>query len=237
MLKSILILFAYIIGAVALAFLLKVTVKVPRELMRKILHLIIAAIVFIYVYAFSEWYVAALTAAVFAGVAYPIIMLFERSPKMMEIFNERTRGEVRTSLLIVHAMFIMLICIFWGWLGEEWKYIIIAAVMAWGLGDASAALIGKKFGRHKVMRPLGDGKKTSEGSFAMGVVSGVALLVTFLLCSGKPWYASLIVALIVAPICTIVELASRRGIDTITVPLAVAAVSSLLMYVLTVLGI
>ena len=235
--KSVWILLAYILGAVALAFLLKVAVKVPRELMRKILHLIITAIIFIYVYAFSEWYMAVLTAVVFAVVVYPLIMIAERFPKLMEIFNERGRAEVRTSLLVVHAMFVLLIGIFWGWLGEEWKYIIIASVMAWGLGDATAALVGKKFGRHKVMRPLGDGKKTSEGSIGMFMVSGTALLVTFLLCSGKPWYADIIVALIVASICTVVEAASRKGIDTITVPLAAATVSSLLMYALTALGI
>lgn len=35
----------------------------------------------------------------------------------------------------------------WGWLGE--KYLIIASVLAWGLGNA-AALIGKRFGHYYI---------------------------------------------------------------------------------------
>ena len=41
--------------------------------------------------------------------------------------------------------------------------------------------------------------------------------------SGLSWYICLLIALVVSPLCGLVELISWRGTDTVTVPLATAA--------------
>lgn len=91
--------------------------------------------------------------------------------------------------------------------------------MAWGFGDAAAALVGKAFGRKRIPHRWIEGSKTIEGTHAMLVIAGLAIFLTLLIYAGQPWYVSLAVALLVAPLCAVVELFSHRGMDTVTVPI------------------
>jgi len=136
----------------------------------------------------------------------------------------------------VQLSFALLIALIWGGLGHEWRYLIAAPVMAWGYGDAAAALIGKWLGRRHFHHRYIDRLKTQEGTAAMIVVAAVAIFVTLLWYVGKPWQLSLLVAAITAPVCGVVELFSRRGLDTLTVPLAAAALAVPLLYVSSRLG-
>jgi CDP-diglyceride synthetase len=79
-----------------------------------------------------------------------------------------------------------LICICWGWFGE--KYLVIASVFAWGLGDAAAALVGKYFGQHYIEGRLVEGRKSLEGTFAMFVVSFVSVMVVLLIHGTVEWH-------------------------------------------------
>jgi phytol kinase len=113
-----------------------------------------------------------------------------------------------------------LIFVFWGVLGTEWKYIAVVAVMAWGFGDAAAALVGKNFGRRRILHPQIEGTKTMEGTHAMYVTAGLAIFFTLLIYAGQPWYVSLDGRAAGAPVSAVVELFSNRGIDTLTVPIS-----------------
>ena len=94
--------------------------------------------------------------------------------------------------------------------------------MAWGLGDAAAALVGKAIGRPRIRHPRIHGTKTYEGTFAMYITAGLAIFLTLLVEANQSWMVSLMVAALVAPVCAVVELFSSRGFDTITVPLSAA---------------
>ena len=212
----------YYAVAVYLLLVIRVFFKPPRELVRKLLHVTCVMSVLVLLNEFDTWYLAMLAAIVFALALYPIISYLERFPKLMDMLIQRKDGEIKSSLIIVFLMMAILIAIFWGWLGEEWKFVIIISVMAWGYGDAAAALVGKAFGRHPIKHPLVEGAKTKEGTFAMYFVSGIVILVSLLVYTLLPWYLCLIGALLVAPICAVVELISHNGIDTITVPFATA---------------
>lgn len=85
-------------------------------------------------------------------VVYPVLHFAERLKGYSELLTERKNGEIKRSLVIVFVMFSTLIIACWGLLGQ--KYLVIAAVMAWGLGDAAAALVGKKYG-HNLSRGSG----------------------------------------------------------------------------------
>lgn len=227
----------YYVIAASLLLIVRALLKPPKELFRKMLHVACFLSVFVLLYAFDTWYLAMLTAIVFAFALYPVITYIERFPKVMEMLIQRKKGEIRSSLMIVFFMMAMLIAIFWGWMGDEWKYIIIVSVMAWGFGDAAAALVGKAFGRNKINHPFVEGTKTREGTMAMCIVSGIVILLSLLLQTSLPWYLCLAGALLVAPICALAELISHHGLDTITVPLATAIPIFSLMILFSFMGV
>lgn len=217
------ILVGYYIAAVLIIFLLRSLFVIPGELMRKMLHLVCAMSVYPLLYAFQTWYVAVLGVAVFMLLAFPLIGALAKIPKLYAILRERKHGEIRSSLMIVSGMQAILITIFWGILGEEWKYVILVAIMAWGFGDAAAALVGKAVGKHKIRHRWVEGTKTWEGSAAMYIASAVAVFVTLMICAPLPWLSCLLITLIVSFVSAYVEVISHHGVDTITVPLAVSA--------------
>ena len=117
------------------AFALRRFTSVPDEVFRKTLHIIVIGSVFVWVYAFETWWISAIAAILFILMVYPILAFAERIPSYSELLTERKSGEIKSSLVVVFIMFAVLICLCWGWIGE--KYLIIASVLAWGLGDAA----------------------------------------------------------------------------------------------------
>ncbi len=228
--------FGYFAVAALLAVLVKVIFKVPFEVLRKILHLIITLSIFPLMKLFSSWYMSVLAAFLLVLVMYPILTLIENSAIYKWVAPERENGEFKNSLIIVQLSITTLISIFWGLLGIEWQFVAVVAVMAWGFGDAAAALVGKAFGRRRIPHRRVDGRKTVEGTIAMFVVAGLAIFFTLLFYAGQPWYVSVTIAAIVAPVCAAAELFSHRGLDTVTVPLSAAFAIYPLIYFLSLLG-
>ena len=210
----------YFVATGVPAILLKVFFNVPFEVIRKIYHMVITLSIFPLVTVFSTWYAAVGSIALFAVIVYPILKRVEHASAYRRIAVERKGGEFKSSLMIVQASMALLIFIFWGLLGAEWKYIVVVAVMAWGLGDAAAALVGKAIGRRRVRHRMVQGAKTYEGTLAMFFTAALAMFLTLVVYAGQTWHVSLAVALLVAPVCALVELFSNGGIDTITVPIS-----------------
>ncbi len=227
----------YFIAAGLPSILLKMYFKTPFEITRKMYHFVITLSIFPLLKLFSAWYMAVLAILMFVLMIYPILALVEHSSLYKRIAVEREGGEFRRSFIIVQLSFATLISVFWGLLGIDWQYIAVVAVMAWGFGDAAAALVGKAFGRRQILHPRIEGKKTVEGTLAMLVVAGLAIFFTLLIYAGRPWYVSFAVALLVAPVCSAVELFSPRGMDTLTVPLSAAVVILPLMSLFSFLGV
>jgi dolichol kinase len=212
----------YYVIAASLLLIIRAFLKPPKEVFRKLLHVVCVMSVFMLLNTFNTWYLAMAVPILFAIALYPLITTIEKFPKIMEIFVQRKKGEIRSSLMIVFFMMAMLIAVFWGLMGEQWKYVIIVSVMAWGYGDAAAALIGKALGRNPINHRLVEGTKTREGTIAMYIVSAIAIFLCLMVYTPLPWYLCLLAALLVAPICALVELFSSNGLDTITVPFATA---------------
>ena len=241
MLPEFLIGFGIIVGyyiIVVFSFLvIKALFQPPRELFRKMLHIMCAMSIFILLHKFDVWYMAILNLAVFSLALYPIISYLGRFPKVMEVLVQRKSGEIRSSMILIYIAMSILIVIFWGWLGEQWKYIIAASIMAWGFGDSMAALIGKAYGKNVIKSRFTDGKKTVEGTTTMFFAAFIAVFIVLLICTPFPWYLCLLAALIVAPICAIVELISHHGLDTITVPLSAAIPLYFIMILFSFMGV
>ncbi len=228
----------YLVFAALLPTLLKVRLGVGKELVRKTQHVVYTLSIFLLLEMFSTWYIAIASAFSLVLLGYPFLLLLEKTAWYRRTFVDRRAkgGELRKQLVYVQLSFAVLISIFWGLLGFDWRYVTAVAIMAWGFGDAAAALIGKAFGRRKVLHYLIDVGKTYEGTAAMIVFAGIAAFFTLYTYGGQPWHTSLIISIIVAPVCGVIELFSRRGKDTFTVPISAAFVITPLLYLFYFLG-
>ena len=193
LLAAVILMAYYLVFLLLLPTLLKVWLKLPTELVRKIQHVAYSLSIFLLLELFSTWYLAIAAAFLLVLIAYPVLILVEKSSWYKRTFVDRAvrGGELRKQLIYVQLSFAVLIFIFWGLLGSSWYYIVAVAVMAWGFGDAAAALVGKAFGRRRVLNILMDGGKTYEGTGAMMLFAGLAAFLTLLFYAGQPWYISL----------------------------------------------
>lgn len=212
----------YFLLAASTALLLRRLVRIPDEIFRKLLHCILLGSLLVWVLAFETWWMAALTAAIFTVAVYPILFLAERIQGYSQFVTERKSGELKSSLVLVFAMFILVLTVCWGWLGD--KYVTLAALYAWGFGDAAAALVGKRFGKHPLTGRHIEGRKSVEGSLAMFLVSFLCVTVILMARGGLTAPVCLVIAGATAAVSTAAELFSLQGRDTITCPLAAMAV-------------
>lgn len=208
----------YYIVAASVALVCRALIRIPDELFRKILHCILLGSLMGFVFGFQTWWISAGVAVTFAVVVYPILAFFERYKAYSQLTTERKSGELKASLLLVFGMFATVIAVCWGWLGD--KYLVLASVYAWGFGDAAAALIGKRFGKHKIQWKSIDGKKSYEGTMAMFLTSFVSVLIVLVCRGGLNAVGLLLTAAITAFVSAMAELYSKDGMDTVICPMA-----------------
>ncbi len=229
----------YLIIVAAIPTLIKAYTNIPTEWVRKGQHIGYSLSIFALLRLFSAWYMAVAAAFILVIIGYPLLLVCEKRPLYRRVFaidRSKRGGELRKQLLYVQLSFAILIAVFWGLLGIRSNYVVVVAVMAWGFGDAAAALVGKAFGRRHVLHRYIERAKTYEGMTAMMVVAGAAAFFTLLIYGGQPWHVSLLVSVVVAPVCGVVELFSRKGTDTLTVPFTAAVVILPLVNILSLLG-
>lgn len=109
---------------------------------------------------------------------------------------------------------------------------VVAGVMAMTWGDALAALIGKRYGRHTYT--INGGTRSYEGSAVMFVVSLIVIGLSLTLLPGSeltpyadlPNGSALVIATVLgATVATVVEAVSPHGTDNLTVPICVTLVA------------
>ena len=214
--------FAFVIPAATIMLTLRSLVKIPDELFRKILHFILLGAYIPLCFGFETWWMAAALIAVFALVLYPILTLASRIPGFTKFTTQRKEGEFISSMILALATMAASISICWGIFGD--RYLVLACVYAWGVGDAFAALIGKQFGKHKTNLPFADPRKSWEGSAAMFLSAVFSVLTVLMVRGGLGFGACLLIALPAAAATTYVELITKDGLDTITCPTVAMAV-------------
>ncbi len=121
----------YFIACALSALLLRRFVRVPTEVFRKVLHLILLCSLPVLVFGFRTWWASALSSLVFMAAAYPAIALGERIEGFSQLLTQRADGEIKRSLGVVFSMFAAMICLGWGWLGQRW--LVLACVSPGGL--------------------------------------------------------------------------------------------------------
>ena len=212
----------YAIPAVAIMLIARKVLKLPDELFRKILHFIVLGAYVPFAFAFDKWWVSAGFAASLIIILYPILHFANRIPAFSSFMNERKKGEFKSSMILAVGMIALSISICWGVFGD--RYLVLACVYAWGVGDAFAALVGKRFGKHKITWKLADNHKSVEGSVAMLVSSAIAVFIVLMIRGGLSIPATLLISAVSAFVSMLVELCCKGGLDTVFCPVSAMAV-------------
>jgi len=216
---------AFIVLLAASLIIVRYTTKVPDYIFRKLLHIVAFTSILPLVLSTDVWWIAAAVEMLFLLLVIAALHFFEKFSFYKDLFVEKAKHEVIRSFVALFGLMTLMISIFWGIFGREHLYIAIGAIMAWGPGDAVAAIVGRNFGKHKLQGRYIEGIKSVEGSVGMAITSFVCLLPVLLTMSSLPWIMSLLFALIVSPIASLSELFTKGGWDTVSVPI----VSSLIL--------
>ncbi|MGM9858728.1 MAG: TSUP family transporter [Bacilli bacterium] len=218
----------FIIGILIIILVLRYCFKMPSEVARKILQFPAMLSVIFMLIVSNDWIVTIICAVIFCIMVYPILCILEKWENYSTLFMERRRGEVKKSLLFLFGTHIILVAICCGIFNKA--YIVITSILVWGVADTAAALVGKKFGKHHISFKYADSNKTWEGTIAMALTSFITGAIVLLLVSPLTWWQCIIFSLVACPFSAISELYSHNGNDTISVPLAVAVVLTILSF-------
>ena len=207
----------YIIPFAAALVVAHFLLEIPREVFRKMLHVAAFTSPPMIMWASGSWLVSVLVLVLFGLVVWPLLAVAERAGWYADLFVQRRAHEVRRSLLVMFWGNATVVALCWGLCGKP--EVAVASILMWGFGDAAAALVGTRWGRHHTGLPLADPKKTWEGTGAMFAVSCLVGMVV-LTVAGMPLAGSLVRSAATSAVGAYVELITRRGYDTITGPLA-----------------
>lgn len=219
----------YFIVFISIVLAVRKQFAADSERFRKLLHIGVLFSVFVFLYAFKVWWHAVVTCLILIILIFPVLHIAERFKGYSTLLVERKPYEVKWSMVLFFTAFGIVIAVSWGIFDA--RFLAVASLFTWGFGDAAAALVGKRFGKHKLTARLIEGTKSVEGSVAMAITAFVLCAAVLLIKNVTPWFISLIAAAAAAIAATIVELYTLNGADTITCPLAALVVLAAILWV------
>lgn len=219
--------YIYASSLLAVAELLRRRFGVGQELTRKFVHICAGMWVFGILGLFGRWQIGIIPFATFIGVNW----LLYRYRLVSAIDSERdSPGTVYFAASIT-----LLFALLWRPEGPHDRApVAVAGVMALTWGDALAALIGMRLGRHRYR--VGHSVRSWEGSTVMLLVSALVIMLSLWLLPGSAFCPlappvgfgqALLVGLAAAAAATLVEAISPHGTDNLSVPLVAAGVALL----------
>lgn len=214
--------YAYAIGLIALAEVLRRAVGVSQELTRKLVHIGAGMWVFGTLALFDHWQWGVLPFATFIAGNY----FFYRSRMFGSMDSEHgTPGTVYFALAIT-----VLFALLWRPQGPiDRAPVAVAGAMALTWGDALAALVGLRYGWHRYR--VGRSQRSWEGSAALVVAAALAIWLVLVLLPGSPLSPlaapvspgrAALAATFAALVAAAAEAMSPRGTDNLSVPFAAA---------------
>ena len=208
----------YIIIAVGIMLFVRKCFTIPDELFRKALHFILLGAYVPLTFAFEAWWMAAIFATSLIIILFPALSIAGKIPMFSAFVNERKKGEFKSSMVLAVGMMAFSVTVCWGLFAD--RYLVLASIYAWGIGDGLAALVGKRFGKHKIKWRLADGKKSVEGSATMFLCSLVSVFTVLLIRGGIGIPMCFVIALFAAIVSTIAEMCAKNGWDTVICPVS-----------------
>lgn len=228
--------YAYAAGLLVVGEALLRLFGLQPDFTRKLIHIGAGMWVFGVLLLFDRWQIGILPFATFILLNY----LFYR----YRIIKAMDAGSDSPGTVYFAISVTLLFGLLWRPDGPVDRVPIAAAgVMAMTWGDALAALIGKRYGRHQYQ--VGQSVRSWEGSAAMFLASTAAMFLVLLLVPGSeisPLSApfglgqALSVALVSAAGATLAEAVSPHGTDNLSVPLVAAGVAAVMIQGLYLIG-
>jgi phytol kinase len=214
----------YVVAAGLIAVASLVAPRFHQEGARKAYHVMACFSILILFYCFSTWYRALVGMIGLLLIGFVVMFVVQRFGVLSSISIARARRhEILYQIVYFQFTIAVLLAVFWGLLGPGFRYLATVGIVAWGFGDPAAALIGKRFGHLKLTQRWFDRQKSVAGSSAMFVASSASILAVLGLLRGGPWGVLILVSLALGAVATLVEAMTKHGLDTITLPLSVAA--------------
>ncbi len=192
---------------------------------RKFIHMMVGNIVFIWWVFDSSYVMAFLAAAPFI----PLLLL--ASPhssikRLKQSFIGTATGEGHDYGLVYYAISWTLLA----FLLFDHRMIASIAIVAMAYGDGMGGLIGKRFGKHRIL-----GNKTLEGTLAVFLETTVGSLAVILFYQNLSAMGllftpevllgtALLMSLVLGCIVAVVELITPGAIDNLVIPMCVAGV-------------
>jgi phytol kinase len=217
--------YTYAIALIVLAEGLRRRFGVPQDLTRKLVHIGAGMWVFGILALFDRWQIGVVPFASFILVNY----LFYR----YRLFGSMDTADSPPGTVYFALALTLLFGLLWRPAGPlDRAPVAVAGAMALTWGDALAALVGQRWGRHRYR--VAGSVRSWEGSAAMFLASLVAISLTLTLLPGSQLSPlaspismglALAVALVAAGAATLIEAVSPRGLDNLGVPLVAAGVA------------
>lgn len=217
----------YIVPCVMILLPIRFLTAVPSFVFRKLLHIFAFTCFTVMMLAAESWQSAALTSVIIALLLYPLLSLFENESWYGKLFVQKSQGEIKRSLLMLFFMFAAVTAVSWGLFHDP--HAAAASILMWGVGDATAALVGIPFGKHKMKIKGLSLKKSWEGSGAMFFISALTGIGFLGLYCGYPAGIAILCALLMAAAGTIAELVSPSEWDTVTVPVTMLIIALIIL--------
>lgn len=216
------ILFWYIVPCFAaglVVLFIRFIIKPKDYIYRKTLHISAILTVFCFILPSHTWWIVILDILTILFLINVTLLILEKTKLYKMLFVDKSHHEILKMINAYYLVMTFLVLIFYGFRGEENKYLVIVSILTWGLGDACAALFGIKFGKHKLNLRSVDKCKTIEGSIACLISSFVVCLVTLIIFMHYPIWKYIVAPILLALSLTYVEAISKKGMDTIYCPL------------------
>ncbi|MCR5178158.1 MAG: TSUP family transporter [Lachnospiraceae bacterium] len=207
----------YIIPCVLVLLLIRFLTKIPSYVFRKLLHIVAFTCFAVMILTAESWQAAALTSLIMAAAIYPLLALVENEKWYGRFFVEKSPGEIKRSLLMLFFVFAAVIAVAWGIFGNP--HIAAASILMWGMGDASAALVGIPYGKHKIRTRYA--VKSWEGTLAMFAAAFLAGTIVLRFFGGLNIGHAVFAAFPAAAAGAATELFSPSEWDTVTVPVVI----------------
>lgn len=196
-------------GTLGLAEWLHRRWALPTHLTRKLIHVTAGSSTLFIVLLFERVAVGLIPFASF--IVANLVFYRRRSFRGMDS-PRRTPGTVYFAVAIT-----LLLAWLWREGPADRSPLALAAIMMLTWGDAAAALVGERWGRHRL------GRRTVEGSAAMFALSTTTSSLVLATLGGLPLPTAIGWSAVAASAATIAEAISPRGTDNLSVPLVAAA--------------
>ena len=206
--------YVFVFAAIGIAEGMRKRRGYSTDFTRKFIHITVGMWSVGTVLLFDRWYMAIIPPASFILINY--LSYRQETFKAMETGEKGNLGTVYFPL-----SFVLIVFLFW-----QQPHLVVASLMPMTWGDAMAAVLGARYGQFRYT--LWGSTRSLEGSISMFLFAFTATFLVLWLFPPLGLGISLLYALIVSVITTLVEAVTPWHLDNLTVPL----VSAVILYLL-----